>query len=84
MMTKESIMIRLNDIFKEVFDDDTLVITESTCSENIEDWDSLSHLELVSSIESEFKIKFKLDEMKDMINVGQMCKYIVNHIDGNK
>lgn len=83
-MTKQDVMVKLNEIFKDIFDDDTLVITEETYSGNIEDWDSLSHLELVSSIESEFKIKFKLDEIKNMLNVGQMCTCILSHLEENK
>ena len=82
-MIKEDIMKKLNEIFKDIFDDDTITITEATYSRDIEDWDSLSHLELISSIENEFKIKFKLDEIKNMLNVGQMCTCIINHLESN-
>ena len=83
-MNKQDVMVKLNEIFKDVFDDDTLVITEETYSGNIEDWDSLSHLELIASIENEFKIKFKLDEIKNMLNVGQMCACILKHLEADK
>ena len=50
-MTHEAIMEKLNEIFQDIFDDDTLVITENTTANDIEDWDSLEHINLVSAVE---------------------------------
>mgnify|MGYP003295872580 CR=1 FL=1 len=53
-MTREEILAKVNDIFHDVFDDDSIVVVECTTSEDVEDWDSLMHITLISEIESEF------------------------------
>ena len=57
-MSKEEILNDLQPIFQDVFDDEDLVITNESNSEQIEDWDSLSHIRLVVAIEKQFDIKF--------------------------
>ena len=59
-----------------VFENDTIVIQESTSSKDIKMWDSLMHLELISEIESEFKIEFSFNEVMSFNNVGDMLKVI--------
>ena len=59
-MTHEAIMEKLNEIFQDIFDDDTLVITENTTANDIEDWDSLEHINLVSAVEKAFGMKFRM------------------------
>ena len=71
-MTKEEIFYRVQDIFRDIFDEDTLIIENTTSSDDIEDWDSLNHINLVSAIEKEFKIKFALGELMTLKDVGAM------------
>jgi acyl carrier protein len=66
----------LNGIFRMVFDDDSLVVTRSTTANDIEEWDSLSHLNLVMAVESRFKVKFALGELQGLKNVGDMVSLI--------
>ena len=63
-------------IFRDVFDDDTLVIEDSTNSSDIEDWDSLEHIALIVSMEKEFDLKFDLQEVNKLANVGEMVDLI--------
>ncbi len=67
---------RLQDVFRNVFEDDEIVIEDDTTSEDIEDWDSLMHIELITAIESEFSIRFTTDEMASAMNVGEFVNLI--------
>lgn len=71
-MTREEIFNGVQDIFRDIFDEDDLVIQDSTGSDEIEDWDSLNHINLVSAIEKEFKIRFALGELQTLKDVGAM------------
>ena len=75
-MSREEIMEKVNEIFRDVFDDDTLIITDSTNSDDIEDWDSLEHISLIISMEKEFNLKFDIKEVNKLENVGQMVDMI--------
>lgn len=74
-MNKE-IYERLNAIFQDVFDDDSLTVGPETYSADIEDWDSLSHITLVSAVEEEFRMKFSMKEVVEMKNVGEMAAIV--------
>ena len=67
---------RLNDIFQDVFDDDSLSVTPNTTAADIEDWDSLSHITLMAAVEDEFRMKFSMKEVVEMKNVGEMVSII--------
>ena len=71
-MTREEIFNEVQDIFRDIFDEDDLIIVDSTNSDQVEDWDSLNHINLVSAIEKEFKIKFALGELMSLKDVGAM------------
>ncbi|MDD6826344.1 MAG: acyl carrier protein [Oscillospiraceae bacterium] len=75
-MEKEKILVMLTEVFKEVFDLDDVVITPHTVADDIEDWDSLEHINLISAVESTFKMKFKMKEVSTMKNVGEMMDII--------
>lgn len=79
-MTHEEILNKVTLIFRDVFDDDTLVITDSTNSSDIEDWDSLEHISLVVSMENEFGLKFDLKEVNKLANVGEMVDLIASKL----
>ena len=71
-MTRNKVFSGVQDIFRDIFDVDDLVISNTTNSDEIEDWDSLNHINLVSAIEKEFKIKFALGELMMLKDVGDM------------
>lgn len=75
-MTREEIFAKVQDIFREVFDDEELVIADETNSDDIEDWDSLEHISLIVSMEKEFNLKFDIKQVNKLENVGQMVDMI--------
>lgn len=80
-MSREEIMEKVNEIFRDVFDDEELIITDSTNSDDIEDWDSLEHISLIISMEKEFDMKFDIKEVNKLENVGQMVDMIKAKMD---
>lgn len=76
-MTREELFERLNNVFREVFDDDEITVNDATTSADIEDWDSLEHINLVSAVEQEFGIKFTMGQVVTMKNVGEMADIIL-------
>jgi acyl carrier protein len=62
----------LNVIFQQVFCDDSLIITRETTANDVEDWDSLTHMTLIVSIEGQLGIKFSLGELMPLKNVGEL------------
>ncbi len=75
-MDKEQIYNTLNEVFRDVFDDEDLVVTESTTADDIEDWDSLEHINLMVAVETAFNIKFNMGEVNSFKNVGAMVEAI--------
>jgi len=66
----------LEPIFRKVFDDDSILLQRETTSDDIEEWDSLTHMNLVVALELSFKIKFALGELQKLRNVGEMLDLI--------
>lgn len=73
---EERIYETLNEIFRDVFDDEEIVVEAETNSDSIEDWDSLEHINLIVAIEKAFGLKFSMDEVTGMKNVGEMVEII--------
>ena len=71
-----NILNDLQNIFRQVFEDDGIVISSETTADDIEEWDSLTHLQLIMQVEKKFKIKFKTFQIKNMKNVGSMVEAI--------
>jgi acyl carrier protein len=67
---------RLNQIFREVFDDEDINITPEMTANNVAGWDSLSHVNLIVAIETRFEIKFSQKELLTFKNVGDMINSI--------
>ena len=76
-MSREEILKKINDILKDIFDDETLVITCDTTANDIPDWDSLNHINIISSIESEFGVDFSMEEVINFKNVGDIVGKIL-------
>ena len=75
-MTRADILKELEIIFRDIFDDEDIVLTDATNSDDIEDWDSLEQINLLVAIEKKFNLKFKLDEVSNLANVGDMVSLI--------
>ena len=84
MITKSEMLKRIQNIFRDVFDDDNLEVTNKTNSEEIEEWDSLNHINLVVGIEKEFNIRFVLDELQPLKDVGEMLDLLQHKLYGNQ
>ncbi len=66
----------LTPIFRQVFDDDAIVLTRETTADDIDAWDSLSHMNLVAAVEMTFKVRFALGELQTLKNVGHLADLI--------
>lgn len=76
-MSREEVYAKLNPVFRDVFDDDEITVNDATTAADIEDWDSLEHINLVVAIEKCFGVKFNIGEVSSMKNVGEMVDYIL-------
>ena len=79
-MSREEIYVQLNEVFRDVFDDDTIEVNDQTTSKDIEDWDSLEHINLIAAIETQFGMKFTMGQVVTMKNVGEMVDIISSQI----
>ena len=76
-MTREEVVQKLQDIFRDVFDDDSIVLFDEMTSEDVEDWDSFEHINLVVAVEKEFSFKIPMGKVITMKNVGEMVDIIL-------
>jgi acyl carrier protein len=80
-MKNERILAQLETIFRDVFDDENLLINRSTSALDIEDWDSLAQINLVVASEKHFNLKFSLSELALLNNVGDIVDLIVSKMN---
>ena len=76
-MEKNEILAKVQTIFRDVLDNEEIILTDETTANDIEEWDSLSHIQLIVAIEKAFGIKFKATEMISWDTVGKMINCIV-------
>ena len=67
---------KLTKVFREVFDDDSIELTPETTANDIEDWDSVEHINLIAAVEDAFGMRFQMREVSGMKNVGEMVQII--------
>ena len=79
-MTRKEVFNGVQDIFRDIFDEDDMVIEDKTNSDDVEEWDSLNYINLVSAIEKEFKIKFALVELMTLKDVGAMVDLMMEKL----
>lgn len=79
-MEREAVISKLTEIFRKVFNNDSLELRDNMTAIDIDNWDSLSHMILISEIENSFHIKFRLKELNKMKNVGEMVQLISGKI----
>ena len=77
-MNKNEVFCIVQNIFKNIFNDNDMVVTYSTNSDELENWDSLNHINLMSAIEKEFNVKFALGELIELKNVEAIVNLMIN------
>ena len=71
----------LTAVFREVFDDGTIVLSDELTANDVDSWDSLSHVNLIIAIEMAFDIEFKQSEILNFANVGELKQSILNKLE---
>ena len=79
-MSREEVYEALNEVFQDVFDDEDIRVNDATSAADIEDWDSLEHINLIVAVEKKFNIKFNMGEVNTFKNVGEMVDIIMTRI----
>lgn len=79
-MDRNELLSQINTIFKDILDDDEVVVNETSTANDVDDWDSLTHIQLVVAIEKHFKIRFTSKEIQSWKNVGEMLTSIQNKV----
>ena len=75
-MTENENYTRLNEVFRDVFDDAEISLNEQTTADDIDDWDSLAQISLIAAVENEFSIRFDMKSALSLKNVGDMARQI--------
>ena len=76
-MTRAEVYETLTQVFQEVFDDDGIQVNDDTTAADIDGWDSLTHITLIDAVEDEFDVRFDMNDVVGMKNVGEMVDIIL-------
>ena len=79
-MERNDILQKVSEVFIDNLDNDNIVLTEQTTADDIEEWDSLTHVQLVVAVEKKLKIRFNAKEIQSWKNVGEMIDSISNKL----
>ncbi len=77
MVATNDLHVRLTGIFRDVFDDADLILRDDMTADNVESWDSLTHVDLIVAIEKEFKIRLTTGEISGLKSVGQLTALVL-------
>lgn len=80
-MEKNEIIEKLTKIFYEIFGDNTIVLRDNMTANDVENWNSLTHMLMITKVEEVFGIKFKLRELNKLKNVGDLCNTIAEKLE---
>jgi len=75
--SREDVFRSLTELFHQLFDNESIILSDQTTAKDVPGWDSLNHLNLVIAVEATFKIKFKTSEVARMANVGEFADAIL-------
>jgi len=81
-MDFNTILKQINDIFTDVLDNEDIKLTPETTAKDVEDWDSLNHIQLIVAIEKHFKVRFNTGEINSWQNVGEMVTAVEKRLKG--
>jgi acyl carrier protein len=79
-MTTAEIHQKLTEVFRDIFDDDTLQITDTMTADDVDDWDSITHINLIAAVEKTFKVSFNTKDVKALKNVGDFIQLIASRL----
>jgi acyl carrier protein len=79
-MTNDEIKQKLTAVFRDVFDDPGLEISDSTTAKDIDEWDSINHITLIAAVEKAFKVSFNTKDIKALANVGDFIRLIASRV----
>ncbi len=79
-MTAPEILNEVNKIFIDQLENENIILNSASTADDIEEWDSLTHIQLVVAIEKHFKVRFTSTEIQNFRNVGEMCEALVKKI----
>ncbi len=79
-MTREEAYKEMDAVFQDIFDDENIHVQDDTTAKDIADWDSLMHVTLCVAIERRFGIKFNMDQVNTMKNVGEMMDIVLSQL----
>jgi acyl carrier protein len=79
-MERNDVLKKVNDVFKDILDNDNIILRDETTANDIEEWDSLAHVQLVVAIERSFKIRFTSREIQSWENIAEMLDCICDKI----
>lgn len=79
-MSRDEVFVTLNEVFRDVFDDEGITVSDKTTADDIEEWDSLEHINLLAAVEQAFGIKFNMGQVVSMKNVGEMADIILDQL----
>ena len=74
-----SILERIQPVFRDIFDNEDLVVTEETVAADVEDWDSFAQMQIIMAIEEMFAISFSTEEVTAFKNVGDIVRAVEKH-----
>lgn len=75
-MDRQQTLAEIQEIFRDNFDDETIVLNDETNAEDIEDWDSLEQINLLTAIEKNYGLKFNLGDVRNLQNVGDLLNLL--------
>ena len=76
-MERNEVLDRVQEVVRDVLDDEEIVLTDQTTADDVDDWDSLSHIQLIVAVEKAFHIKFTSKEILSWKNVGELVDSIL-------
>ncbi len=79
-MSREEVLSKLQDIIRDVFDDEDIEVSEETVATDVDGWDSLAHITLIGTIEDEFDVKFAMKEVVNLKKVGNIIDLIMEQL----
>ena len=79
-MTNEVLLQQVQDIFRDVLDDEEIILEDTSTADEVEGWDSLTHIQLIVAIEKHFKVKFTSKEILSWKNVGELVNCLASKL----
>ena len=80
-MEKNDILLTIQEVFRNILDNEDIILSKETTADDVDEWDSLTHIQLIVAIEKKFKIKFTSKEILSWKNVGEMVDAICSKLN---